>query len=293
MIDKELLRKIQKIKITTRHLVSASFSGEYESAFKGKGMEFDEVREYQPGDDVRTIDWNVTARTGHPHIKRYIEERELTLIFALDLSASHWFGSSGKSKKEAAAEIIAALSFAAGINNDKVGLLLFTDKIERYIPPGKGSNHFLRLIREVLSFHPTGKTTSLSTALNYLNKVQKRKAVIFLISDFYDQNWLKPLKITGKRHDLIGIRILDSLEEDLAYKGIVSLYDPEQERSIAVDLSSKKVQHWYKKKRVERKKELKSCFHKSGIDYLELPIKGDWVQIFSRFMIARELRKGK
>lgn len=233
---KELLKKIRRIQIRTSHLVSDVFAGQYHSVFKGRGMEFDEVREYVPGDDVRTIDWNVTARTGIPHIKKFVEEREMTVMLLVDVSASHSFGSSDQLKKDLASEIAAVLAFSAIQNNDRVGLILFSDQIEEYIPPKKGSSHVLRIIREILQHEPQHLKTDVVPALDFLNHVCPRKATTFLISDFiFEKEYQRPLRVTARRHDLIGMLIQDKHEYALPNAGIVEWQDAESGERFLVD----------------------------------------------------------
>ena len=219
MLTKELLKQVRQIEIKTKGLVNQVFSGEYHSVFKGRGMEFSEVREYQFGDDIRNIDWNVTARFGHPFIKIFEEERELTVMLLVDLSGSLIFGTLEKTKQQVAAELSAILAFSAMKNNDKVGLLLFTDKIEKFVPPRKGRVHVLRIIREVLSFEPAGKTTNIKGALEYMNNAIKKKSIVFLVSDFMDSGYEKILRIVGKKHDLIGIVLDDQREKEIPQNG--------------------------------------------------------------------------
>jgi len=221
MIPQELIKKIRQIQIYTSRMVNTSFAGQYESVFKGRGMQFDEVREYMPGDDIRSIDWNVTARTGKPYIKHFVEEREMTVIFAVDLSASGQFATVNKMKNELAAEFCAVLSFAATKNNDKVGLLIFTDDIDLYIPPKKGTGHVLRLIRELLYFKPQHKQTDISKGLDYLARVVKKKATVFLVSDFLSGDFKKPLGLLSKRHDVIAVSVRDKAELKLPNVGLV------------------------------------------------------------------------
>jgi len=227
MLTSEILKTIRRIEITTGRLVTEVFAGQYESVFKGRGMEFSEVREYQPGDDVRLIDWNVTARFGHPYIKKFVEERELTVMLLVDRSASGMFGTARRMKAEIAAEVCAVLAFSAMKNNDKVGLILFTDSIEKYIPPKKGRTHALRIIREALYGKPRGTGTDISAALKYLNDVVKKKCIVFVISDFIDRDYEKMLRITNKRHDMIAVEIADPGESRMPPAGLVSLQDAE------------------------------------------------------------------
>ncbi|MCA2004913.1 MAG: DUF58 domain-containing protein, partial [Ignavibacterium sp.] len=238
MIDKELLKQVREIEIRTKGLVNQVFSGEYHSVFKGRGMEFSEVREYQFGDDIRNIDWNVTARFGHPYVKIFEEERELTVIMMVDLSGSLAFGSKEKTKQRIAAEVSAILSFSALKNNDKVGLLLFTDKIEKFVPPRKGRKHVLRIVREVLSFKPEGNKTDLRAALEYLNKAVKKRSIVFLLSDFIDDGFEKILRVVSKKHDLIGIVLEDRREKEIPQLGLIKVIDSETETEKWIDTSS-------------------------------------------------------
>ena len=227
MIAEEILKKVKKIEIISRKTSKDTLQGEYHSAFKGRGLEFSEVREYIPGDDVRFIDWNVTSRMGKLFIKQFIEERELTVILAIDLSASLNFFSKNKSKKELAAEISAIIAFTAMKNNDKVGLMIFTDQVELYIPPRKGRINLLRIIREILTFDPQGKGTSIDEGLAYLNRVVKKKAIVFLLSDFISEDFATSIKITSRKHDLIAVKISDKKERKLPESGVFILKDPE------------------------------------------------------------------
>src|SRR5438067_12901007 len=213
MLPREILRQVRRLQLKARRAVEDLLGGEYHSVFKGAGIAFDEVRAYQPGDDVRAIDWNVTARMGHPFIKRFIEERELTVLLLVDVSGSNQFGSRGRLKREVAAELAAVLAFSAVSNNDRVGLVQFTDRVERFVPPGKGTRHVLRIIRDVLFFQPAHRRTSLQEGLNFLNRVLHRRTIVFLLSDFLDQGYEKALKRTGRRHDLIAVRLTDPREE--------------------------------------------------------------------------------
>ena len=239
MLPKEILRKIRRIEIQTRHLVNDVFSGEYHSVFKGRGMEFSEVREYQRGDSVRTIDWNVTARMGRPFVKKFVEERELTVILMVDASSSGEFGSCRKTKREIAAEISALLAFSAIKNNDRVGLIIFTDQVEKFVSPKKGTKHVLRVIRELLYFHPQGRGTDIAAALEYLNRLTRRRAVVFLISDFLTSGYERALRVINKRHDLVAITIIDPRELSLPKVGHVQLEDAETGESIMLDTSDR------------------------------------------------------
>lgn len=242
MLAKELLKKIKRIEIITNRTVNDVMAGEYHSVFKGRGMEFDEVREYAMGDDIRTIDWNVTARTGYPHVKRFVEERELTVMLAVDASSSSEFGSQEQSKGEIAAEICALLAFSAIKNNDRVGLIIFTDKIELFIPPRKGKMHVLRVIREVLAFKPQNIKTDVNIAFDYIMKILNRKSIVFMISDFINENdFSKSLGIVNKRHDLIAITITDPREMDLPAMGFLELEDAETGEILIIDTFDREV----------------------------------------------------
>jgi uncharacterized protein (DUF58 family) len=246
MLPKELIKKIRRIEIRTNRLVNDVLGGEYHSVFKGRGMEFDEVREYQIGDDVRSIDWNVTARTGIPHVKRYVEERELTVILLVDASSSSQFGTTNVMKGEMAAEICALMAFSAIKNNDRVGLIIFTDQIELYVPPKKGKSHVLRLIRDLLYFRASGKATNLSGALEFLQRVQRKKSVVFLVSDFLtDEDYHRPLAIANKRHDVITVTLTDPREVELPPIGILELEDAETGEEIVIDTSDPEVRRLF------------------------------------------------
>jgi uncharacterized protein (DUF58 family) len=293
MTRSELAKKVRYIEITTKKAVTATFAGEYKSAFKGRGMEFDEVREYQTGDDIRTIDWNVTARTGELHTKRFMEERELTIIFLVDLSSSGSFGSSTKSKRELAAEICSLLAFSAIKNNDRVGLIVFTDSVEMYIPPKKGSRHVLRLIREVLAFRPQGPgpaLTNIGFALNSFSRLYRRRAVVFLISDFLDRGYEKQLKVVGRRHDLIAVSLSDPREYDLPEVGMVDLEDSESGNRFLLDTGSKKVRDVYKAVWTEKTDALRNLCTSAGIDHINVMTGEDYVRPLAQFFLDRERR---
>jgi uncharacterized protein (DUF58 family) len=290
MLTKELLKQVRQIEIRTKGLVNQVFSGEYHSVFKGRGMEFSEVREYQFGDDIRNIDWNVTARFGHPFIKIFEEERELTVLLLVDLSGSLLFGTIEKTKQQIAAELSAILAFSAMKNNDKVGLILFTDKIEKFVPPRKGRTHVLRLIREVLSFEPKGKTTNLKLALEYMNNAVKKKSIVFLISDFMDQGYEKILRIVGKKHDLVGIVINDRREFELPKIGLVKLTDSETGRERWIDTSDSKVQKTITDIRQRVIQNRKSLFLASRLDSIEINTGENYVKPLVQFFRVRERR---
>jgi uncharacterized protein (DUF58 family) len=290
MISKELLKQVRQIEIRTKGLVNQVFSGEYHSVFKGRGMEFSEVREYTFGDDIRNIDWNVTARFGHPYIKIFEEERELTVILLVDLSGSLAFGTIDKTKQQIAAELSAILSFSALKNNDKVGLFLFSDKIEKFIPPRKGRKHVLRIIRELLSFKPEGKGTNIKAALEYMNHAIKKKSIIFLISDFMDEGYEKILRIVGKKHDLIGIVINDQREKSIPRMGLVKFTDAETGNERWIDTSSKKVQNWIKQYYAKLIAERKSLFLSSRLDSIEIKTGENYITPLVNFFRLRERR---
>jgi uncharacterized protein (DUF58 family) len=288
MLPKDIIRKIQRIKIVTNRMVSDVFAGEYQSVFKGRGMEFEEVREYQPGDEVRDIDWNVTARMGRPFIKKYVEERELTLMLLVDLSGSSQFGTTGRFKSELAAEICAVLAFSAIRNKDKVGLIVFTDRIEKFVPPAKGSRHVLRVIREVLYFTPTGKGTDLSLALQYLSKVSRRQTVAFLISDFEAAGYEKALRIANRRHDLVPVVVRDPREESLPPIGLVSLADPETGAETVLDTSDASLREAFARRRATEREKLLKLFRSSDMDSVEVSTGRPYEKDLLRFFRLRE-----
>ena len=290
MIPKELAKKIRYIEIYTSKAVNDILAGEYESVFKGRGMEFDEVREYTPGDEIRSIDWNVTARMGHPYVKRFVEERELTIMFLVDLSASGSFGSIEKTKNEVAAELCALLSFSAVKNNDKVGLIIFTDTIEMFIPPKKGVSHVLRLIRDLLNFKPKQAQTDIAEALDYLGRVTNRRCVVFLISDFQSEGFEKPLRILGKRHDLIALSIIDPREIVMPDAGLVELEDAETGERVVIDTGSASVRKEFEKLGRERSSRLRGLFRSMDIDHTEVVTGRDYVKELVGFFRSRERR---
>jgi uncharacterized protein (DUF58 family) len=266
----EIAKKVKGIELRTKRLVNDVFSGEYHSVFKGRGIEFSEVREYGVGDDVRFIDWNVTARRGFPFVKVFDEERELTVMLAVDASGSGLFGTQGSLKEELAAEVSAVLAFSAIKNNDRVGLVIFTDNIELYIPPQKGKKHVLRVIREILYFKPAGRKTDISAAMKHINNMLKRKAIVFLISDFMDSGYEKDLNVTARKHDLIAVQIRDEREEALTDSGIITFEDAETGELVYVDTSIKQLRknYWlYMKRKFEG---LSEFFKKSGLDQIKL-----------------------
>ncbi|REJ82346.1 MAG: DUF58 domain-containing protein [Bacteroidetes bacterium] len=274
----ELLRKVRKIEIKTRGLSSHIFSGEYHSAFKGRGMAFSEVREYMPGDDIRTIDWNVTARFGHPFVKVFEEERELTVMLLVDLSASGEFGTREQFKKDLLIELCAVLSFSAIQNNDKIGLIFFTDKIEKFIPPKKGKTHILRIIRELINFEPQNRQTNISEALRYVVNVIKKKSICFVISDFMDDNFEDALKLANKKHDVVALRVYDPFEQDISGIGLVRMRDSETGEIIVVDTGSSGFKKGYVSSRLRWEKELKETFAKCGVDQCSIRTNESYVK---------------
>jgi len=291
MIPEELIKKIREIQIYTSRAVDASFAGQYESVFKGRGMQFDEVREYTPGDDIRTIDWNVTARTGKAYIKRYVEEREMTVVFAVDLSASGEFGTVNKMKNELAAEFCAVLAFAAAKNNDKVGLLIFTDEIELYIPPKKGSSHVLRLIRELLYFKMPRRNTDISMALDYIAKVIRKKATVFLVSDFIGTGFQKSLGLLNKRHDVIAVPVRDRVEIAMPSVGLVELQDAETGEIFLVDTSSRELRNQYSNQSSSRFAELKNLLRSIKVDCIPVNTDKPYIQDLVQFFHMRHRRR--
>lgn len=290
MIPREILKKVKRIELRTRGLVNELFGGEYHSAFKGRGMTFSEVREYQPGDDIRLIDWNVTARSNSPFIKVFEEERELTVYLLVDISASGQFGSNHQLKKEMGAEIAAVLGFSAIKNNDKVGLLLFSNIIEKYLVPKKGKTHILRVIQELLNSTPKNKKTSLKIAFDYLLKISKRKSVVFFISDFIDNEYWKSLKIVNKKHDLIGIHLYDEAEYDLPNIGLVKVEDPENEKSFWIDTSVESMRKRLKESLLLKKNNLLKNAKKNGFDLISISTNQDYVEPLMSFFKMREKR---
>jgi len=288
MIPAALLKKVRKIEIRTTRLVNDLFGGEYESVFKGQGIEFADVREYVPGDDIRTIDWNVTARSLNPFVKKFVETRELTVLFAVDMSGSQYFGSTDKLKSEIAAEITAILAFSAVKNNDKTGLMIATEGVEKYIPVKKGRNHALRVIREILGYQPKKKKTQLSGALEYLYRVQTRTSIIFLISDFMDEGYEKALKILSRKHDVIAIHIHDRLEQELPKIGLLELADRETGKTLLVDTASPRFQKRFRQHAEEKQIALEKLFKRLQIDWIDIPANASYIDPLFRFFKSRE-----
>jgi uncharacterized protein (DUF58 family) len=300
---REILRKVRQIEIRSNRLVSEALAGSYHSAFKGQGIDFEEVREYQPGDEVRSIDWNVTAKMGFPFVKQYREERELTILLAIDISNSGVWGSNNRSKRERLAELGALLSFSANRNGDKVGLLLFSDKIEKYLPPAKGQKHVLRILRDVLFHQNESKGTDLNEGLRFLNRVMRRRAVVFVLSDFiipeYDSNeetveniFLKELSTTRRRHDLVCCQIHDIIEKDFPNVGRVHLEDAENGETIVLDSSNKSFRKQYKELTRKKQENFIRNLRRRGIDNFEFSTDSDYVKTLREFFHLRGNRKG-
>jgi uncharacterized protein (DUF58 family) len=301
-VPRELLRQVRRIEMRTRGLVDSIFGGEYHSVFRGQGMEFAEVREYQPGDDVRSIDWNVTARTAHPHVKKHVEERELTLLLLVDLSGSEQFGTRGRFKAELAAELAAVLALSAVRNNDRVGLLIFTDTVEHVVPPKKGRRHVLRLIRDVLASRPTGTGTALAAALDYGARLLPHRGILFLISDFLPPpdagdalpaGWERSLRLASRRHDLVAMSITDAAEGDLPDVGLVALRDPESGREYVVDSGSPEVRAAFAAQVARERDELRRVFRRLGIDEVQVRVGEPFVAPLLAFFRRREKKRAR
>ena len=291
METSELIKKVRKIEIKTRGLSKQLFSGEYHSAFKGRGMAFSEVREYSPGDEIRTIDWNVTARTGLPHVKVFEEERELTLMLMVDISESENFGTRVGFKRELITELSAIIAFSALQNNDKVGLILFTSEVELYIPPKKGKGHILRIIRELLEFHPKRKGTDIGEALRFFNNVQKKRSICFLMSDFFDTGFEHPLKIVSRRHDTIALKIEDLMEGELPNIGLIQMEDKETGKDYWIDSSNKSTRTQYSNIWNEEKEALEKLFKKIKVDYIDIITGESYIAPLQNFFKRRESRR--
>jgi uncharacterized protein (DUF58 family) len=291
MSTSALLKKVRKIEIKTKGLSNHIFAGEYHTAFKGKGMACSEVREYHAGDDIRSIDWNVTARYNSTFVKVFEEEREMTVMLLIDVSASGNFGTKEQFKRELATEIAAILAFSAIKNNDNVGVIFFTDKIEQFIPPKKGKSHILRIIREVLAFNPEGKGTDIAGALEYFNSVIKKRSICFILSDFMSKGFDKPLKIASKKHDLVALRIHDKREDSLPNVGLVPMQDAETEEMVFVDTSSKNIRDLFMKNRASKITALKKLLPASRVDLIDITTGTDYVRPLINFFKTRGKRK--
>ncbi|MBN1518011.1 DUF58 domain-containing protein [Candidatus Sumerlaeota bacterium] len=290
MIPQEILKQVRRIELATRKAVNDVMAGEYHSVFKGRGMDFDEVREYQPGDEVRSIDWNVSARMGRPYIKRYMEERELTVMLMVDASGSLDFGSGSQMKGKTAVMICALLAFAAIKNNDQVGLIIFTDEVELYLPPKKGRKHVLQVIRELLYFEPRRRGTDIGGALEYMNRVTKRRSVVFLVSDFADEHLYKSLLIANRKHDLVALRIHDQREMELPPVGLLELQDAETGEVVMLDTFSAGVRRSFERKARETATGLENLFKRLSIDSVDFETEEDYVEPLIRFFRRRAQR---
>ncbi|PTX96719.1 DUF58 domain-containing protein [Spartobacteria bacterium LR76] len=290
MIPREYLKKIRRIEIRTNRMAQNLLAGAYHSVFKGRGMDFEEVREYQPGDDICNIDWNVTARTGTPHIKKYREERELSIMVLVDVSASDQLGSGAQSKKELAAEVASVFAFSACRNSDKVGLILYTDQVESFVPPRKGRSHVFRLIREILFFRPAHKGTRLKNALDYLNLMMTRPAVVFVISDFLDEGFEKALRVTNQRHDVIAVNIFDRREVELPDVGVISLEDAETGDWMEVDTSDAALRSAFHERALSERAERRRVLERTGLDIIELET-GKPFQLALKSFFDRRMRR--
>lgn len=292
-MDEEIIKKVRKIEIKARGLSQQLFSGEYHSAFKGRGMAFSEVREYQYGDDVRSIDWNVTARLAHPYVKVFEEERELTVMLVVDVSGSGWFGTRMEFKEDLATEVAATLAFSAIANNDKVGMILFSDRIERFIPPKKGRTHILRIIRELTTFRPEGRGTDMGLALKYFSNVMKRRCTMFLLSDFLEngemrnEDWVDALKMAAGKHDVVALRLVDKGERKLPNLGLVKFYDPENGSTMWVDTSKKKVRELAAARFSEHEEKVDKLLQRYGVDVATLTTGEDFVKPLRRMFGLR------
>lgn len=288
----ELMKKIRRIEIRTRHLVEDLFAGSYLSVFKGRGIEFDQVRKYEPGDDVRSVDWNVTARMGELYVKRFVEERELTMLLVVDASASNDFGTQGQFKRDAAIEMTAMLAFAAVRNNDKVGLLMFTDRVEKFIPPRKGRRHILRILRELLAFEPRGRGTDLRAALEYMNRTIKRRGIVVLVSDFQadPESYRKALNIAGKKHDVIAIDLRDPMESEIARVGLLALQDAETGEIVEVDTSDKGWREAFAKRINEYETAKRRVWNGARVERIALETPDDHIGALTRFFRGRMKR---
>ena len=290
MLPREVIRQIRRLQLRARRAVEDLLGGEYHSVFKGSGIAFEEVREYQPGDDIRAIDWNVTARMGHPFVKRFIEERELTVLLAVDCSGSQQFGTRAQQKREVVAELAAVLAFSAIANNDRVGLVQFSDRVERFVPPRKGVRHVLRLIRDVLFFQPQHRGTRLAAGLDYLNRVLHRRAIVFLLSDFLDQGYEGSFKRTGRRHDLVAVRITDPGEEELPAVGLLEVEDAESGRRMLVDTGSGAARSAYRADAAARREALVRLARAALADLVEVSTDGSHLDALINFFRLRERR---
>ncbi len=292
-VPRDVLRRVKLIELRTRGLVNTLFSGEYQSVFKGQGMEFAEVREYAPGDEYRTIDWNVSARMGHPYVKTYTEERELTVLFAVDMSGSGQFGTRGRFKAELAAEISAVIAMSAIKNNDRVGLLLFSDRVEKFVPPKKGRRHALRLIRDLLAFRPQGRGTEISVALDYLGRILRHRAIVFLISDFLDTGYERSLKLVSRRHDVVAISVSDPRERSLPDVGYLELIDAESGRRVVLNSADRYVREQFEHLAGEEDARTRRLLRRLSVDQIEIQTDRSYVGPLIGFFRARERKRAR
>jgi uncharacterized protein (DUF58 family) len=290
MIPREILKKVRRIEITTRRQVNDAFAGEYHSVFKGRGMDFSEVREYQFGDDIRAIDWNVTARYGHPFVKVFEEERELTVMLLVDASRSGDFGTTDRMKGEIAAELCALLAFSATKNNDKVGLLIFTDRVEKFIAPRKGKSHALRVLRELLYFKPEDRKTDIAAALEYLSRIIRRRSVVFLVSDFLSTDFQKALRVANKRHDIVAVNIVDPREREMPSVGFLELEDAETGERLLVDTGDPELRRLYSQKSGDAMTQRDQLFKSMGLDSIVIDTSESYLEPLVRFFRARAKR---
>ena len=293
MIPAEVMRAIRRIEIRTSRLVNQGLGGEYHSVFKGRGMEFAEVREYQGGDDVRTIDWNVTSRTGQLHVKKFQEERELTVVLAVDVSRSGDFGTTGRNKLETAAEVAAVLAFSAVRNNDRVGLFLFTDRVEQQIPPAKGGQHVLRVVREVLCHEPEGRGTDVSGVLRAISRSLRKRAIVFLISDFLDTGWEFDLRVAAQAHDVVAAAVTDPREEELPSVGLLDVEDAETGQRLLLDTSDPRVREEYRRRREAFRAEREQALRRCGVDLVEIQTDRPYDLPLLKFFKMRERKAGR
>ena len=295
MLTGDLIARIRRIEITTRKLVNDSFAGEYQSVFKGRGMEFDEVRQYHPGDDVRSIDWNVTARTGEPHVKSYVEERELTVMLVVDVSGSGDFGTRNRFKRELAVELAAVMSFAATTNNDRVGLLLFTDRVESLVSPRKGRSHVLRMVRDLLLFQPEGTGTDIALALNTVHRMLKRRAIVFLVSDFLSdpESYRQAMLVTNRRHDVVAFDLSDPLEREIANVGVIALEDAESGQVRWVDTGNREWRDNFRDRVARLEEGKRDVLAAAGVDRVSVATERDYVAEVGAFFKTRLRRLGR
>ena len=291
MLPADLMRQNRRLQLRARRAVQTLLGGEYHSVFKGTGLSFEEVREYQPGDDVRSIDWNVTARMSHPFIKRFVEERELTVLLLADVSSSHRFGSQQQAKRTVAAELAALIAFSAIANNDRVGLIACTDAVERFVPPAKGSRHVLRLLRDILFFEPEKKGTSLRAGLDYLNQVQRRRAIVFLVSDFLDEGYEPAFRLAGRKHDLIAVRVTDVREFELPDAGLLQVEDAETGRQVLADTHAPELRTRFAARAAERNEAVKRLTRSCQVDLIDVSTDGKHFDALVRFFQMRERRR--